>query len=441
MKGFILESGLSIKPFGDPVGESFLLDKTLKERVVEAFSKNGIEPVFVKSLEETHGEEECIVTKDNVFISERLLENFLKEAKKRGETCALALKESAFTRFTRAIQNVKVEKGPDGNEMVVYHFYYVKDKSISDIKALEESPGMALKQKEFSIPFSLGTSRKMPGNLDVRFPVTAQVIMEVESWFHIWQLNIVSIPSLWASHLRKPGVFFSLLFKLLYGIITSPIRFLADLVTGKLPQFNPTYFGWHILEKLNIVGRGSKIHPTAVVVGCVIGRNVDIGPFALVLFSVIGDGVQVSAFSQIRNTVAGNSCDLIHGSLLNMTVIYPQARVCKVQASLIGRGANYGGEVRAYDVKLKGTITIEHNGEIVETGTNALGVCIGHGAALWGRVSLQHGRVIPNGYTIIENPDNVIYKVPEGMPVDRPLVCRSGTLIAPQKEEKGKGAN
>jgi len=73
----------------------------------------------------------------------------------------------------------------------------------------------------------------------------------------------------------------------------------------------------------------------------------------------------------------------------------------------------------------------------VSTGKRFLGSCIGHHAVIGAGVWLDSGLEIPNGYHLVRDPDQMVRRVPKGLPTGKPLIVRDGTIIPIHKRRKG----
>ena len=81
------------------------------------------------------------------------------------------------------------------------------------------------------------------------------------------------------------------------------------------------------------------------------------------------------------------------------------------------------------DLKVGGPIMVEHEGELVSTGSSFLGGCLGHGAVMLGHVLLAPGRAVPNDYVILPDPKMYLSKIPKDLPKKTILVVKEGEAI------------
>jgi carbonic anhydrase/acetyltransferase-like protein (isoleucine patch superfamily) len=95
---------------------------------------------------------------------------------------------------------------------------------------------------------------------------------------------------------------------------------------------------------------------------------------------------------------------------------------------VVGRQTFVGGEVILGDFKPDGEVMVMQEGALVSAQTNLLGCAVGHGCRIMMRATFYAGREIPNGYTIIGPPRDIVARVPVGLPEGEPLIAHDGVL-------------
>jgi ADP-glucose pyrophosphorylase len=250
-------------------------------------------------------------------------------------------------------------------------------------------------------------SELMPEMADLNVPITLDMVMEIETWVHIWMLNLFSIMLEWVKLAMRHPLW--MLWRLLLAF-----------------PWNNRY---RFMKRLVWKGRGCKIHPTAVVEGCILGDNVTIGANCSIQFSIFGDASKVQDVTVMLGSVLGERAFVTKRGVCNFCLMYPDAQASTIQACFLGRRAFAAGLARVVDMKMTGSIGIVHKGKLVDTGLSFLGGCLGHKASIIGRVILGHGRVVPNGVTIVPHPEIFINRIPEDLPTDRVIVFKDGKLI------------
>lgn len=426
MKAFIYPSHTVIQPLGDPASASRILNEPLDVQTERLLRRLELEPVRIDDPSQASGDQYLLLP-DNLYVTGALLYEFLKAAKHVSGTVALALAESPFTSFTTPMQDLRSE-GEGDQRIWIYPLLRVDRTAGSDEPtAYAGARPLVTRAKAWNV--AVWRAQDVPGRPRQHMPVTLHQAIRIESWYHIWAANVLSLPVWGARQAFQPRRAAWLILKILWALVT----YLPVQLGLALSGFHVTLGGatlvQHVGRHIVIRGKRCRIHPTATVIASELGDDVEIGPYCMVALSVIGDHVTIDPWGESLNSVIGSGTHLIHRPAFNAAVCYPGCRVSLVQASLFGRNASFGGEVRAYDLNLKGPVTIEHRGKVVATGTSGLGACIGHEAQLWGRISLAPGRAIPNGVMIIEDPNVVLQRIPADVKPGVIHAIRQGVLV------------
>lgn len=423
MKAFIYPSGTVIEPLGDPASESRILNQTLEANMMQLLTRLRLEPVRITDPAQASGERYLLLP-DNLYVTGALLYEFLKAAAKESGTVALALTESPFTRFSTPLQELR-SQGEGDDRIWIYPLVRVDRTAGGDVDPATARP-LVTHARAWNLP--VWKAQDVPGRPKQFLPVTFHQAILIESWYHIWCANVLAGPVWAARQAFQPRRAVWLLIKLLWSLVSYlPVQ-LARAIGGVPVTIGGASLLEHVGRHLVVRGKRCRVHPTAVVIASELGDDVEVGPYSIVALSVLGKGVSIDACGEVRNSVVGEGTHLIHRPAFNAAVCYPGCRISLVQASLLGRNASFGGEVRAYDLNLKGPVTIAHKGRVMATGTSGLGTCVGHGAQLWGRISLAPGRVIPNGVMIIEDPHVVLQRVPDDVKPGVIHAIRKGVL-------------
>jgi carbonic anhydrase/acetyltransferase-like protein (isoleucine patch superfamily) len=426
---YICRTGATIAPFGDPVGQSQVMLETLAETQQRAARRFGLEPVFVDRPAEA-AERPCLLTTDGVYFSERALGTFLREIRRRPGGAAAALARCVSVEHALPLQDVRLEDWDGPGARAVYDLWYVPEgplpDSAAELRAALEPrcPPRILPMKERVIPLRLPTLFEEERIL--RYPLTSTVMVHVSHWTHLlWlaqlSLGVAGMEYFRAHRLRSIG-------KLLWA-------FLRRLSLNR----------YRLLSGLNVVGAGSRIHPTAYLEASLIGQNVQVGAGACVRNSLVGDGVIVGDHAVVLNSVVGGECYLTDRFFLASSLCYPGSTLGNVrtQMAVIGRDVYLHGWCGLLDAKFIGDIKVMHRGRMEGTGRSFLASCIGHRAVLGAKVLIHPGREIPNDLLLVSRPEDVIAEVPPDILPRTPMVRDQGTLVPlsslklPQRSDRG----
>jgi NDP-sugar pyrophosphorylase family protein len=188
---------------------------------------------------------------------------------------------------------------------------------------------------------------------------------------------------------------------------------------------------YRILGKMNVVGHGCDIHPSAVVEGSVLGPGCFVGPHARVRFSQLGAGVVMQPGSQAEFAVIGDRALVSQNCAVNFSVLYPESAASHylVQLCVVGRRAVTVGGAFLLDTHFGGSVKVQLDGQIHDTGQRFLGTALGHDVRVGSGVWLPAGREIPNGYVLVRSPDDTPTKIADGLPQGVPLIVSGGKIV------------
>ena len=164
------------------------------------------------------------------------------------------------------------------------------------------------------------------------------------------------------------------------------------------------------------VGKGAKIHPTAVVEVSEIGAGAVVGPLAVVRGSVVGAGATIDAQAHVVASSVGARAQVGRGAHLALSVLAEGAMVSQGwghQASVFGRDSFVAQGVTTLDLSFGAPIRVSApapGGEggpagaaerRLSTGTHFLGSCVGHRAKVGAGVRLGFGMAVPNDALLV----------------------------------------
>ncbi|MBZ0253467.1 MAG: hypothetical protein K8I02_09020, partial [Candidatus Methylomirabilis sp.] len=395
MRLYLYKTGRTLSPFGDAVGESLILNETLRAHQERLAGELGLE---IAETEDPAAipDADFFLLYDHVFCSRRLARRFAEEARKAGETRGLAIERCGFTAYTATLMDTV----PVGEDALGYHFYYVKGGALGR-EALEAAPRTTL---------AIGEKVITPENYEIlghegvgdRPAITREGVAHVTHWSHLLTANQMGLAQ----------------------------RFL-DFDAGKLAFYLwrlLTAFPWgkhRILRRVSRIGRGCDIHPTARVEASILGDGVKVGPYCWIFGSVIGAGTKVDAQSSVVSSVIGERCVISFRTAVSVSVLYPRsmASMPAMQLTVLGRQAvqlAYGLMMDVVDPFGRKQVGVKHEGKVVPSGQYFLGCALGHGATLGAGVWVRAGNEIPNGAFLVQDQADVFYAIPDSLPAHEP---------------------
>ncbi len=381
---YVQETGRRVAPFDDPPGSLLIANRPLAQWRAEALAEAGLTPI--EALEPP-----CLVIPDTLFASGEILRRFVAES--AGRDAVLVLAESVFGRGTTPVQP-HVTETEQGWRFEQIRFISGRDEAATDVVV---DPEEHVHQLDLPEIFGGTTELGLP-----RHPV-----MTLHHWVHLVWANQAAISM---TVRRTP----------LYQAIP---RVLWAILRAR--SLDP----WRIQGKLNQIGRGCDIHPTATVEASVLGDNVTVGPYARVWLSTLGDGARVLSGAEVEISSVGPKATVGQRTGLRLCVVYPEAFTSQVlmQACVVGRRTITVPGSYAIDLNFDRDVRVMLDGVLHSTGSRFLGSAFGHdcriGTGLW----LASGRSVPNGTWMVRHPEAVIQRIGSFEP-GTPVVNVGGTL-------------
>ena len=411
MKIYRIATGAHLEILGDPIGEVPILNIPLAEYQREVCREAGLELVEVGSKDEIDDPAPHVVFDDDLFFTKGFLVEFVEGARALGTDAVASLPSTGQWRTLAALQdNVAIEE----NE-VRYH------------KLRYQAPGDSSEPAPVVVDTEAGVLWKMkwldhvlPGYTATYHPVCDRYLIQVVIPMHLGIANIFARFDRIAQAYRgdTPQKIWRWVKSVArrLGKEEALDRWVIDRRRWRADRGLPR-IAYHILKHSNNIGKNCDIHPTAWIEGCDIGDNVRVGAFTYLQQATLGDGVDVGEYCHLRLCAVGEGTLIPQVARIGPGVIFPRVFFAAraVNFGIIGREAQvYFSLYSDFRIDHSPQTTLFH-GKIVEAGVPFLGVTVGHRAKVAGNLVTAPGRVIPNGVTLLPNPNNVYVKPPKGV--------------------------
>jgi hypothetical protein len=387
MKVYVLPTGRHIEPFGDPPAEALIQNRPLAEWQAEMIADARMERI--PSLAPP-----CLVIPDALFTTGAVLRRLADGA--GGRNAVLVLRESAFARQTTPVQP-SVAQCDAGYRFEAVRFVSGGDESPADVVCDPEE-----RVVEVPVPGPFADGGK------VEIALALHPVMTLHHWVHI----------LWAN--RAAGG--------MQARRASKVRLAlrAAAAAARTLSLNR----WRVLGRLNEIGKGCDIHPTAVVEGSTLDDGVTIGPFARVLFSRLGRKATVMAAAQVDACVLGEGATVSQQTTVRLSVLYPGAIAGQrlMQMCVLGRNALTVEGSWSIDLNLERDSRVPLDGVLHSTGTRFLGSAFGHGSRVGTGFWMAPGRMIPNDAFVVCAPDQLLSRIDAALPPGIPAANDRGDL-------------
>ncbi len=387
MKVFLEPSGRRVQPFDDPVDQTPIGNRLLKDWMGDAFRSAGL--VQIDALEPP-----CLVVPDNLFCTAGALTQFVNGA--AGRNAVMVLKRSRLGRLVSHVQP-DVGETPDGWRFSTVRFVSGQDEDPVDV---------VVDPEEQEIDFTV--RNPYLGKDNIELGLARHPVMTIHHWVHIlWANQICG-----AIEVRNTPTW-----KFVLRLLWAAFRALS---------FNR----WKVMGKLNKIGKNCDIHPTAIIEGSTLGDGVKVGPYARVMLSHLADEVDVMAGAQVEFSTLGEGAVVSEQSVLRFSLLYPEAVASQylMQQCILGRRTVTTAGAFTMDLNFDQSIRVKLDGELYDSGQQFLGSAFGHrcrvGTGFW----MASGRSIPNDYFVVRAPEAVLSRIPDGLAEQNPLAVRGKTI-------------
>lgn len=389
MRVFVTQTGRRVAPFDDAPGDVLVGNRPLRDWQEEAFREAGLTRIDAP-------EAPCLCVPDTLYTTGPALRRFLDGA--AGRNAHLVLRTSTFGRQCCHVQP-GVTPVDDGWRFEHVRFVSGGPEPSIDVVVDPEEHVVAL-----DVPRALRPNDDPPTISLPRHPV-----LTVHHWAHVLWANQAC-----AASLARRTPWYVTAWRAVWAIV-------------RARSFNR----WAILGKMNRIGRGCDIHPTAVIEGSTLGDGVKVGAFARVLFSTLADGVEVMPGAHVEASTLGTGAAVAQGTHLRLCVLYPEAFAGQavLQASVLGRRVMLTFASYSLDLNFEREIRVPLDGALWPTGTRFLGAAFGHRARIGADVWLASGRAVPNDAVVLGPEDAVITRLPDHVPAGSVWRNAAGRLV------------
>ena len=388
VKVYVAPSGRRILPFNDPADDVLIQNRPLSDWRAQAFTEAGLTQIDAPDAP-------CLTIPDNLLVNGAALTAFVQGA--AGRNAVLVLGQSHFGEMAARVQ--------PGLEQIPGGWRY------PGVRWDSGQPGdpvdVRVDPLEHVLDFPMPSHYS--GNTRLTLGLPRRLVLLLNHWVHI----------LWANQTAGAVEMQSLpRWKVAARVLWAALRALS---------INK----WRVAAKLNRIGRGCDIHPTAVVEASNLGDNVIIGPFARVAFSKIGDGAIIMPGANVDLCVVGERSFIAEHCVIRSCVLYPGSAASQLlmQQCVLGRDTITTKGGVSLDLNFEADIKVALDGRMHTTGLRCLGSAYGHRAKVGTGFYLSPGRVVPNDYFLIRDPKQVLTVLPEGLQ-GQPLVA-SGRRLRP----------
>lgn len=189
------------------------------------------------------------------------------------------------------------------------------------------------------------------------------------------------------------------------------------------------------LRRGNFIGQGAEIHPSAYLEGAVIGEGATVGAKCSVRHSYVGAKTNLADFTKLSYCAIGDNTSTLANAGLSHVVALGGGTLTSffVKDILLGKNVFMTSGVIFWSESIDGTIKVEHNGELRDTGRKVLGGCAGHGSVLGARTIVAPGKALPNRVTVVMRKEEGVQRIdPQPLMNGTPACWYDASLVPVQ---------
>jgi carbonic anhydrase/acetyltransferase-like protein (isoleucine patch superfamily) len=392
MKTYLIRNAAALPPFQKPASRVRLHNATVGSRLRAQLAEIGCEVIEVDALDRTSIAPGSLVVQDDLVVASRLLRTFISAIpdRRRSYQCEIDTTRFTFT-WVSEVDGVSAYR--------TLPLYYVGDDGDAQAEPLRMTPCTLYE-----------LAQELPTRVDQITDMRAYVVdyygIQVEHWFDLLTASGLYCREYVAELLRP---FHRILPHWLMTRVTS--------------------WSW-FRERQNSIGKRTRIHPTAILEGCVVGDDVVIGPFAYLRSSVIGNRTVIREKSTLTMAFVGEGafvmgCDVANSYVGPETAIFAPAlyNVVFGERGLLGGAGGFADFLVG-----SGTIAANIAGEKVPSNLPFLGSAVGDDCFVGTNMIFAPGQTIPDGTKVF---DNSLVKFLPTMPGGAYVVAGSNVIQVP----------
>ena len=232
----------------------------------------------------------------------------------------------------------------------------------------------------------------------IQLPITDAVVMPMRHWSQTLWANLLGLaPYLWRELVGHSPV--QVIFRLGWAFLQG---------WSKDPRV--------LMRYLNRVGENSFVHPSAIVEASIIGDNVTIGANAVVRGSIVRDNARVEDLALVEGAVISPSAVVQRQAMVKYAVLETGASVAGVvQLGVVGESASVKRGGYLMDMNFSNGVRVSKNGQLVDAPLGMIGSCICANTTVGLGVAIAAGRWVPPNLSIVDQPQNIVSKIPDGL--------------------------
>lgn len=402
MRKFVIEDRRHIPPFNEPASELSVMGRQLKihhAQLLEDYFGDRMEARADLPLQSVYDlpsdAGECLVYRDSIYFDREYLDMFYTRAREvaRAHGCgvraAYAPDDKVFITYVKPLTRSFEPYFDEHDNLIGYmtDLWYFPAGFTNSIRPVI-IPTDPVEKGFYSVPHYMSQDGQ-----DLTHFLSERVLFSIESWVHVYFANTVQ------------------------GVFARGSRYEEYAKTHNLFQLKVLWqaiLEWkQVLSSSAVVkvGKGTEIHPSAIVLGpTTIGNDCYIGPGVVIDNCHIGDNVTIDQGCQLMTSVIGNRCFFPFRASSYFSVFMDNSILAQntcVQMCVVGRNTFVGAGNTFTDfnllpspIKAVGLHGLEETGQVV------LGGCVGHNCRVGSGFVIFPGRMIESDTVLAASPTN-----------------------------------
>lgn len=374
MKAYLVRRDTPLPPFAKSASQLALRDCTVGARLRRQLSSAGLEVVECIEPPE-HIAVASLVLDDSLVVSDSFLPRLLEAL--RGESGNRRVEVNA------ARMPLLNTQDPQPSFAALPLTFYGAPRSPEDVRPLRMTPP-TLHTMDDGLPDRIG-----PFDHVLRVHFLDWYALDLVHWFDLLTATSLYCREHVSNNLR------------------SALAFVPRRVVPKV--FDSPF----LMQRTNVIGKNCRIHPTAILEGCVVGDNVEIGPFCYLRSSVISDDVVIRERASVKMSFLGRGAFLMTTDIINSyigagTAVFTLAlyNIVFGERGFIGGGSGFADFIVGAE-----QIPACIDGKEIPSGQKFLGSALGDDCFVGANLIFAPGRTIPDGTRILDH--GLIKNVPQ----------------------------
>lgn len=362
-KESVVQASADVPILGKTLGE--LQDWAVKLNGGE-WSENGIAQLWIR---------------EDVHISHQAIALFLESARDSAQDVQWKA-EGAAGGF---VQEIAFD---DKTPMMIW----LTEPAVFDVDRLINAEILSIDVKTY--PIQIPAPQEGMGADFVSLPLTDAIVIPVGHWSQTLWGNLLALgPYLWRE---------------LVG--DNPLKMILRL--GLAMLFSLSKDPRKLIRKFVQKGKGCKIHPSAVVEGCLLGDYVTIGANAVVRGAILRDGARVEELAIVEGAVLAARAVVQRQAMVKYSVLSEDSAVAGVvQLGVLGERASVKRGGYLMDLNFGGMVQVQHNGNAKPAPLGLIGCSVGADTTIGLGVAVAAGRAVPTNLKVVMHPNHMVRSV------------------------------